>query len=241
MSPELKAGDRVRLRPRSGGDVLDMALEGKTAIVESVEQDFEGRRHVSVVLDDDPGHDFGLMRQPGHRFFFSPDEMELAGIQNEILIAGIGNIFLGDDAFGIEVSRLLSTRWLPDGVRVADFGIRGFDLAYALAIYKAAILVDACQRGGEPGTLYVIDPEVEPIGGALETHGMNPRNVLRLAKEMGAIPKQILVVGCEPAALGSEADGELGLSDPVASAVSPAADLIESLVQKILEGRRAPA
>jgi len=235
MSAEIKAGDRVRLRPRSGGDVLDLALAGKTAIVESVEQDFEGRRHVSVVLDEDPGQDLGLMRQPGHRFFFGPDEVELAGVQNEILIAGIGNVFLGDDAFGIEVARLLSQRFLPDGVRVADFGIRGFDLAYSLATYNAAILVDACQRGGESGTLYVIDPDVEPLG-EIETHGMNPRNVLRLAKELGAIPKRILVVGCEPGALGSETDGEFGLSDPVAAAVGPAADLIESLVRKILEG-----
>jgi hydrogenase maturation protease len=233
MSAGVKAGDRVRLHPHGGGDVFDLALDGKTATVESVEHDFEGREHVSVVLDDDPGQDFGMMRQPGHRFFFGTDEVEPAGPGNEILIAGIGNIFLGDDAFGVEVAKLLATRSLPDGVRVADFGIRGFDLAYALAAYKAAILVDTCQRGSEPGTLYVIDPGDEPLSAAVETHGMNPSNVLRLAKELGAVPKQILVVGCEPATLGAESDGEFGLSDPVAAALNPAADLVESLVQKL--------
>ena len=73
---ELRQGDLVRLHPRAGGDVLDLALAGKTAIVESIEQDYEGRPHLAVVLDDDPGRDLGLLRQPGHRFFFSPEEVE---------------------------------------------------------------------------------------------------------------------------------------------------------------------
>ena len=76
-----------------------------------------------------------------------------------ILIAGIGNIFLGDDAFGVEVARRLVRRRLPDGVRVVDFGIRGLDLTYALLDgYEAVILVDAAPRGGPPGTLYVLEP-----------------------------------------------------------------------------------
>lgn len=73
---ELKQGDRVRLKPRAGGDVLDLALVGKTAVVEAIEQDYEGRAHLAVVLDDDPGRDLGLLRQPGHRFFFAPEEVE---------------------------------------------------------------------------------------------------------------------------------------------------------------------
>jgi hypothetical protein len=73
---EHKAGDRVRLRPRAGGDIFDLALAGKIAIIESIEQDYEGKVHVAVVLDDDPGKDLGLMRQVGHRFFFSLEEVE---------------------------------------------------------------------------------------------------------------------------------------------------------------------
>ncbi len=71
-----KQGDRVRLRPKSGGDVFDVVLAGRVAIIESIEQDFENRVHVAVVIEDDPGKDLGLMRQPGHRFFFSVDELE---------------------------------------------------------------------------------------------------------------------------------------------------------------------
>jgi hypothetical protein len=73
---EIRAGDRVRLCPRGGADILDLALAGMTATVESVEQDFDGRVYLAVTVDDDPGRDFGRMRQPGHRFFFAPDEVE---------------------------------------------------------------------------------------------------------------------------------------------------------------------
>jgi len=75
----VKQGDRVRLCPRPGGDVFDMALAGKTAVVESIEQDYEGQAHLAVVLDDDPGRDLGLLRQPGHRFFFLPEDIEPLG------------------------------------------------------------------------------------------------------------------------------------------------------------------
>ena len=74
---ELKPGDIVRLRPRAGGDVFDLALSGKTAIIQSLEQDYEGKSHVAVVLEDDPGRDLGMLRQPGHLFFFSPEEIEV--------------------------------------------------------------------------------------------------------------------------------------------------------------------
>lgn len=72
----VKAGDRVRLRPRKGGDIFDLALSGKVAVVEAIEQDYEGNTHLAVVLDDDPGRDLGMLRQPGHRFFFAPEEVE---------------------------------------------------------------------------------------------------------------------------------------------------------------------
>lgn len=73
---DLKTGDRVRLWPRAGADIMDLALAGKTATIESIEQDYENKVHLAVVLDDDPGRDLGMMRQPGHRFFFSPEEIE---------------------------------------------------------------------------------------------------------------------------------------------------------------------
>jgi hypothetical protein len=73
---EVRAGMRVRLCPRAGGDIFDLALAGQIAVVESIEQDYEGKSHLAVVLEDDPGRDLGMMRQPGHRFFFSPEEVE---------------------------------------------------------------------------------------------------------------------------------------------------------------------
>ena len=152
---------------RKGGDVFDLALAGQNALIESIEQDYEGKVHVCVVLDDDPGRDLGLLRQPGHRFFFDPAELELlaasefaapAIVRPRILVAGIGNIFLGDDSFGVEVVRRLADKALPDGVRIVDFGIRSLDLVYALQEgYETTILVDACPRG-QPGTIYVVDP-----------------------------------------------------------------------------------
>src|SRR5271170_6459755 len=90
---EMKPGARVRLRPRAGGDIFDLALAGQTAIIEAIEQDYDGKLHLAVVLEDDPGKDLGMLRQPGHRFFFSIEEVEPLGAPG-ILIAGIGNIFL---------------------------------------------------------------------------------------------------------------------------------------------------
>jgi len=76
---EVKCGDRVRLRPRAGGDVFDAALAGRVAIIEAIEQDYEGQFHLSVVVEEDPGRDMGMARQPGHRFFFAPTEVEPLG------------------------------------------------------------------------------------------------------------------------------------------------------------------
>jgi len=248
---EVKPGNRVRLRPGKRGDVMDIALAGKTAMIESIEQDYEGKFHVCVVADDDPGRDIGIMRQPGHRFFFDPEEIEpLPPNQHEssaatkspsILIAGIGNIFLGDDAFGVEVAQRLASRKLPERVKVVDFGIRGFDLAYALLDrFDVTILVDACPRGGTPGTLYVIEPDLnvtaqdaaEAAHTPVDAHSMNPMNVIRMAKSMGGDLKRILLVGCEPLTLGPE-EGAMGLSEPVAAMVAEAVNRIESLVETI--------
>ena len=164
-------------------------------------------------------------------------------MNERILIAGIGNIFLGDDAFGVEVVQRLSQRNLPDSVRVADFGIRGFDLAYALMDgYETAILVDAAPRGEVPGTLYTIEPDlgslrIEETGApAIDAHSMNPVSVLKLVKALGGECKRVLVVGCEPETLGAddEVQGRMGLSQPVAEAVDRAIDVILSLTAELL-------
>jgi hydrogenase maturation protease len=230
---ELKNGSLVRLRPRTGGDIFDLALAGRTAIVESIEQDYEGKLHLAVVLEDDPGKDLGILRQPGHRFFFTPEEVEPLR-PPRILIAGIGNIFLGDDAFGVEVIRRLPQ--LPPNVTVRDFGIRGYDLAYALLDrYDVTIMVDAAPRGDAPGTLYVIEPDLESAQPSVDAHAMNPVSVLRMARGMGPISGRVLLVACEPEDVGGE-EGRMGLSAPVSAALPGAVELIERLVAQIVAG-----
>ena len=150
-----------------------------------------------------------------------------------ILVAGIGNIFEGDDAFGCEVARALLARPLPSHVRVVDFGIRGIDLAYALMDKPdLTILLDATRRGGTPGTIYTIEPNVnDPGPSALDAHSMDPVRVLRMAQSLGGELGRVLLVGCEPADLGGE-DGRMGLTPPVEAAVQPAADIVVLLIEK---------
>jgi hydrogenase maturation protease len=154
-----------------------------------------------------------------------------------MLIAGVGNIFLGDDGFGVEVARRLATVDLPDWVQVADYGISGMHLAYDLAGgYDTAILVDTAQRGGEPGTLTVIDTSQDrprdaggprPVESRLfDAHGMQPDVVLGVLDMLGAGSARILVVGCEPANL----DYGMELSEPVAKAVEEAVRVVLDLV-----------
>ena len=163
-----------------------------------------------------------------------------------LLIAGIGNIFLGDDAFGCEVARRLAARPLPDGVRLVDFGIRGFDLALALLDENvdAAILIDAAPRGAAPGTLFVIEPEwgqpMEPGTGdasPLEAHALDPVQVLRLVVRLGGQPKPVVLVACEPTPFDADEDPPMELSAPVQAAVEEAVRMVESLVAQIREGR----
>jgi hydrogenase maturation protease len=164
--------------------------------------------------------------------------------KDRVLIAGVGNIFHGDDAFGVEVLRRLSMRKLPEGVKAVDFGIRGLDLAYALLDrYEATILVDATSRGGAPGTVYTIQPDLNDLGSedvnsrGIEAHGMNPMRVLRMVKAMGGEPQQVFLVGCEPQTLGPD-EGLMGLSAIVEAAIDPAIEMIESLAGRLLAGKR---
>jgi len=163
-------------------------------------------------------------------------------IEPRILVAGIGNIFLGDDAFGCEVAKRLFERKLPENVRVVDYGIRGFDLAYALMDgYDVTIFIDATPRGDAPGTVYLIEPDLDELDKldaqttAIDTHNMNPLKVLSMVKTLGGEFKKIFLVGCEPLYTGEEDIGFMGLSEPVEAAVDKAIEVVESLIAKILE------
>ncbi len=157
-----------------------------------------------------------------------------------ILVAGVGNIFLGDDAFGVHVAQELLLRGPRDGVRIADFGIRGLDLAYALLDgCQAAILIDAVPRGHVPGTLFLIEPEMPEAmedGTApplMEGQSMNPESILRLVSAMGGTVGRVMLVGCEPSPLDPECDVPMQLSPAVQAAVVPAIEMVESLIVKL--------
>ncbi|HET6246168.1 MAG TPA: hydrogenase maturation protease [Tepidisphaeraceae bacterium] len=160
-----------------------------------------------------------------------------------ILIAGIGNIFLGDDAFGVEVAQRLLRRPIPAGVRVVDFGIRGIDLTYALLDgCDTAILVDAVSRGEAPGTVFLIEPrpqdDVPVVKGIplLEGHNLDPARVLALVRSQGGKVRRVLLVGCEPSPVNPETDMEMQMemSPPVMAAVDRAIEMIDALVAEIL-------
>jgi hydrogenase maturation protease len=241
---EIGRGSRVVLRPGDGGDVMDRALTGRVAVVESIHEDLDGKLHLAVTVDDDPGRDLGEKRQPGHRFFFSPAEVEpMAGAPpaaRHILVAGIGNIFMADDGFGVAVAQRLAERELPAGVDVVDFGIRGMDLVFALGEgYDAAVFVDAVPHGEPPGTLFVIEPSLGDLDGpvTLDAHGMDPVKVLALAGQLGPVPERILVVGCEPQVRMTGDEDELvgDLSEPVRAALDEAVVLVENVVDDLTQ------
>jgi len=150
-----------------------------------------------------------------------------------VLVAGIGNIFLGDDGFGVEVARRLNAQPPADGVDVIDFGIRGVHLAYALSAgkYDAAILVDAVPRGGPPGTLYAIEPEVDGTAMDIDGHSVTPAMVLAWVRRSGGRCGRVLLVGCEPASV----DEWMGLSDSVAAAIDPAVKMVRRLAAELME------
>lgn len=155
-----------------------------------------------------------------------------------VLVAGIGNVFLGDDGFGVEVAKRLSESDVPPGVVVGDFGISGLHLAYDMldARYDTTVFVDAVARGGEPGTLYVIDatdgPDgTEDSGVPVDAHGMHPAAVLTLLRSLGGVPGRVLVLGCEPASTAER----IGLSPEVAAVVDEAVRCARELAVAALE------
>jgi hydrogenase maturation protease len=232
---ELRRGSRVRLRPRAGADVFDIALAGRAALVEAIEEDMDGVVHVVVTVDDDPGRDLGAASQLAHRFFFAPDEIEPLA-RRRVLVAGIGNVFLGDDGFGVALAERLAARSLPAGVEVVDYGIRGMDLAYALGDgYDAVVLLDAAPTGGPPGTLSVIEPEIDDVAPSVDAHGMDPVKVLGLARTLGDPLPRTLVVACAPQSVmtGEEDEVVAELSAPVQAALEPAVELVESLLLEL--------
>jgi hydrogenase maturation protease len=155
-----------------------------------------------------------------------------------ILVAGIGNIFLGDDAFGSEVARQLMHCGLPAEVRVVDFGIRSYDLGQAIAsVFEAVIMVDATSRGQPPGTVYLIEPDLaknDDPNELVNAHGLTSLEAVQLARSKIPLGGRVFLVGCEPAVLESE-EGQLGLSAEVNAAVPQAIEMIESLISDLLK------
>jgi hydrogenase maturation protease len=154
-----------------------------------------------------------------------------------ILVAGIGNMWLGDDGFGGEVVKRLEARELPKGTVVFDFGTGGLDLAYeVMRGYDALVLVDVTRQGGEPGTLYVMEALEEEVeagiedGQVLNPHAMDPQTVLRFVKTLGAWPGKVLVVACEPGEVGEMG---FGLSEQVVRAVDGAVELVVETIGEL--------
>jgi hydrogenase maturation protease len=156
-----------------------------------------------------------------------------------ILVAGIGNIFLQDDGFGVEVAKRLADSELPEGVKVADFGIRGVHLAYEIldGCYDTTILIDAAPRGEAPGTVYLIEADLDNIdaqqSASMDAHSMDPQVVFATLKSLGGSPRRVLIVGCEPLVI----DDGIGLSEPVGRAVEEAVRLVHSVVDDLAADR----
>ncbi|MDQ6725617.1 MAG: hydrogenase maturation protease [Actinomycetota bacterium] len=149
-----------------------------------------------------------------------------------ILVAGVGNIFLGDDGFGVEVVTRMRDRPVPDGVKVADFGIRGVHLAYELLEgYDLVVLVDTVDLGERPGAISVLEPDPDCGGGVLpDAHDLDPVAVMGLLTDLGGRVGRMLVVGCQPAELGEQ----MGLSPPVAAAVDAAIGVVDDVLREHL-------
>jgi hydrogenase maturation protease len=165
--------------------------------------------------------------------------------EKQILVAGVGNAWLQDDAFGGECARRLEAQGVPPGVTVMDFGTGGLDLAYeVMRGYDALVLIDASRQGGEPGTLYVIEPELSDLEGAIEDgevinpHGMDPATMLRFVNAIGGFSGKVVVIGCEP---GEVDDVGIGLTPPVAEAVDGALRLVRDTLGRLRTDAAYPA
>jgi hydrogenase maturation protease len=157
-------------------------------------------------------------------------------LERQILIAGVGNAWLRDDAFGGECARRLEAEGVPSGVSVMDVGTSGLDLAYeVMRGYDALILLDATRQGGEPGTLYVMEPDRSEFEGeisdgeSIDPHDMNPHTMLRFVTVTGGWPGKVLVIGCEP----GEAEPGLGLTPAVQAAVEAAVTLVRETIAEL--------
>ncbi len=152
-----------------------------------------------------------------------------------ILVACIGNIFFGDDGFGVEVAQALVSAGLPLCVTVADYGIRGLDLAYALlGDWQAVILVDLVPRGGEPGSIYLLQPgDIYEQEAGIDPHSMDPVRVLATARSIGRVNADVYIVGCEPHDFGDALMGRMGLSESVAAPIPHAVKLVSELAERL--------
>jgi hydrogenase maturation protease len=236
---EVRAGSGVRLHPTRRADAHDMFFDGMTATVAGVFRDAEDEMHVAVTVDDDPATEALLAH--GRYLFFHPDEVEPLGTVRpalrRVLVAGIGNIFLGDDGFGVAVAQRLEVLGLPVGARAEDFGIRSLHLAYELLEgYDLLVLIDAVPMGEPPGTVKLLAPgrtdrDGEPVMPAVEGHSLSPAGVLATLAGLGGAIEEVIIVGCEPAQL----DEGIGLSGVVAAAVEPAAQAVTRLLAERAE------
>jgi len=233
---EVGAGTRVRLRPSRRADAHDLFYAGRLATVKGVFNDLDGDKHVAVALDDDPATD--MFEWQGRFLYFHPDEIEVLDDEStpRVLVAGIGNIFLGDDGFGVEAISHIDPSAFPAGVRdhvtVADFGIRGVHLAYELLNgYDALVLIDAMPLGAaEAGTVVTFEPDVDSIDpSTVDAHSMSPAVVLGLLAGMGGSVPKVVIIGCQPQSI----EEGIGLSEPVSAAVDPAVDALHQVLNDI--------
>jgi hydrogenase maturation protease len=232
---EVRTGTRVRLKPTRRADAHDLFYADRLATVKGVFNDVDGAQHVAVALDDDPASD--VLEWQGRFLYFHPDEIEVVADSKtlRVLVAGIGNIFLGDDGFGVEVANHIDMDQLAPEVRIGttieDYGIRGVHLAYELLNGSdALVLIDAMPLGERPGTVVTFEPDVDAIdASAVDAHSMSPATVLGLLAGLGGQVPRVVIVGCEPLSV----DEGIGLSDPVSCAVAPAVDAVCELLTEM--------
>jgi hydrogenase maturation protease len=149
-------------------------------------------------------------------------------VAGRTVVAGVGNVFLGDDGFGVAVAQRLARQTLPAEVRVLDVGIRGVHLAYELLDgFETMVLVDTASRGDPPGTVSLVEPDLAPVDGSIDGHGFDPTTLLGMLDRLGAPIGRVLVVTCEPETV----EEGIGLSPPVEAAVDEAVSLVLDVVR----------